>query len=176
MVGIKFVVRRASEAAEIEDRTLYLRSRRTGEAGQEMRRRIRGYHHAVFEQFKQAGRAGRMTDRADLAEAGAEALERIDREQGEALEHAQEAAWAALEHAEQIALLALQENYGAAAKGLLDDLTDRELHAIVSTIEMGQMPADFFQSPGIPPKPSATGLSGPLPGSDSSGPGTAGRI
>jgi hypothetical protein len=162
MVGIPFTIRRTSSELGVQDEVVYLRSRRRGEAGESMRRHIRDYHAALFTQMQSAAKAGRLSGQVTEG-AAVEVLEQVDADLGATLATAGAAGDRALEHAEHVARLALQENYGERAAELLDGLTDKELHAIVSTVEVGQMPADFFGRPDTPPKPSATGPSGTLP-------------
>ena len=181
MIGIPFTVRREDEGGVV-DRTIYLRSRRRGPEVEKMRAAIRAYNRAIFGQGKQASRAGMLMTRAlagemaegeDLDKRLAD-LERIDREQEAAMTEAQELAQKALDRAEEIAELALRENYGEQTAQILNELTDRELHAIVGTVEMGAMPKDFFPSPATPPKPSSISPPGSAPAEPSSPPATPG--
>lgn len=163
MIGIPFTIQRESEhGAEIE--TIYLRTRRRGPEGEKMRRLIREYNQADLAQKRASIKvamfyalvAGNGEHTPDLA-----ALEKADKDQDEAIAVGNAAAKTALECAELIAELALRENYPQElAEKILDKLTDVELRAIVSTIEMGAMPKDFFQSLDIQRKQRPTGHSG----------------
>lgn len=162
MIGIAFVVRRTSDMAGLSDEVLYLRSRRRGDAGASMRRHLKAYHAAVYGEIKLAARASRLAEQAG-EKTGIKALEQVEAQLAASIDQAAADNAAAIEHAEEIARLALIENYGGRTEEVLDRLTDRELHGVVSTIELGQMPKDFFGSPDTQPKPSATGPSGSSP-------------
>jgi hypothetical protein len=168
MIGLPFTIRRHSPNGLV-DETVYLRSRRTGEVGRKMREALREYHRRQFDQQRAAAQAamllGKALAGADALGAGID-LEKIAADQDVAMTRAQELARGALELAELVAALALASNYDVGnVERVMDLLTDRELHAIVGLVEVGQVPADFFASPGIPPMPSATGHSGAEPAS-----------
>jgi hypothetical protein len=168
MLGIPFVIRRFSDAG-VEDVTVFLRTRRSGQAGDKMRKHLRAYHAAVFAQTKAAGKAGSLMRRALSGETqpGEAELEKIEAEQSAAMDSAQKESETALEEAQEVCLCALKDNYGEKEEELVDGLTDHELHGLVSTIEMGAMPRDFFPSPGIPPKSSSMEPSGSGPAKSS---------
>ena len=184
MLGIPFTVRRHSEEG-VMDTTLYLTSRRRGDAGKSMRLHLRQFRQADLAKGKAASRAGFLMARAIREMAGDGAaqpddgarlaeLERIDAEQQTAMGAAFNENDAAMTHAEKIAELALRENYGPATDGIVDGLTSAELRAIVETVEMGAMPKDFFLSLATPPTPPSTGPSGSAPDAPSSMPDSAG--
>jgi hypothetical protein len=101
--------------------------------------------------------------------AGEAELEKILSEQQAAIDCCSAAAQAAMDAAEKVAVLALEANYGPEETDrIMDRLTDREIRAIVDTVETGAMPKDFFPSPGTPPKSNSTPDSGSGPGNSSS--------
>jgi hypothetical protein len=166
MLGIPFVIRRFSERGT-EDQTVYLRSRRCGEAGVKMRKAIRDYHAAQFAQMKAAGKAGAITAKAIQAACDEKqarkkgVLESLDQEQEAAMADATQQAALALDLATTITRMALADNYGNdKADEIIDGMTDHEMHSVVKTIELGALPKDFFQPPGTQPNPSTTPPSG----------------
>jgi hypothetical protein len=175
MIGIPFIIRRQSDRGT-EDTTVYLRTRRISETGRSMRQEIRRFHDATIAQSKAASRAAALVavamkgmDNGPLGDPAPFDLEALLEKQDKEMTEARNQADAAIDAATKIALMALEENYPPAVlTEFVDMLTDRELRAIVSTVEMGAMPADFFTLPGIHPLPSSTGRSGGSPGSDSS--------
>lgn len=169
MFGIPFTIRRENSASlgnkpGTEERVVYLRSRRCGDLGEKMRKLFRQYHASTFAQMRAATRAGSGTTRAMSSQDDPIALEKILAEQESAMDAAQKAAQEQLDAAEQIAVMALSDNYPKEqVSDIVDGLTDHELHGIVSTLELGSMPKDFFPSPAIQPKQSDTSQSGEPP-------------
>jgi hypothetical protein len=102
-------------------------------------------------------------------------LEKLLAEQERGMAESAQAADAAIQAADLVARLALYGNYPPeAVEEHVDMLTDKELRAVVATVELGAMPADFFTSSGTPPSPSTTTPSGPSLESGSSKPDSAG--
>lgn len=160
MIGIPFTIRRAGPDNPVVDEVVYLRTRRSGEAGASMRRAMVDYREATMAQMRQAARTARLADAAGTISDVA-ALERVERDVAAAMEESNAQGARALAAAETIALLSLYENYDPQeADRIMDQLTERELHAIVATLELGQMPKDFFGPAATQPKPSGTGPSG----------------
>jgi hypothetical protein len=174
MLGIPFTLRRHDDKLGMRDEVVYLATRRMGPQGEAMRKQIRAYHKAFFGQALAAqgcalvatqalGPALESKDRA----ARIAALQEVEKRQLEKVEAGQAASEAALEAAAAVGILALEPNYGPEAQGIVDRMTDHELHALVTTIEMGALPKDFFPSPGTPPSASSTSQAGESPGSTS---------
>ena len=137
--------------------TVYLSTRRSGSEGEKLRA-----HKAAFREAR--NKALKLSTRiATLARAPAGAtlddLDGLISRQEAALDAMQEAVSRAAHEAEQVVLQALRENHGKEAEAIVDCLTDKQLADCVSIIETGDVPADFFPSPGIQPKPSS--ISGP---------------
>jgi hypothetical protein len=175
MTGIPFVVQRENGRGQIERKTIYLRSRRRGPAGEKMRLALREYNQALLEQSRCAMKAGtimaKLAGEPTLAE-----MEAVEREQLGSVARAQELGAKSLELAEQIAEQALADNYeGPAREEILDELTDKELTAIVSSIELGAMPNDFFQFLDTQQKRSSSAASGDASGQNSLQPGSAAK-
>jgi hypothetical protein len=181
MLGIPFIIQRESKTdgiARLERETIYLRSRRRGEAGEKMRKAIREYN-------KQNLAFGRLATKAAVAigklenadvQPTQQQLEDIEQNQSANYEAAQNARIAALAAAETVAEQALVDNYGEGVKDILDRLTDRELDAIVGSVEMGAMPKDFFTHLDTQQKQSTTLQSGASPAVDLLQPVSAGQI
>lgn len=150
MIGIPFTVCRVGSEG-IEEEVLYLRSYRKGERGTAMRKALRAYIKATFDQNSAASKAGICLARAGamMKDEGAAHLEEkltaLAIEQSKEMEFARLSADAALEAAEVVAEISLQENYGERINEIMDKLTSREIRAICDTLEQGAMPKDFFQ-------------------------------
>lgn len=162
MFGIPFTIRRTSERG-IEDEVVYIRSYRRGAVGQKMRQLMGEYHAATMRQMQSAAQAGAAMNESLGGTEGRDLQGIADRQQ-KALDDALAQSARALKAAEEIAANALAENYpDDVREKILDKLTDHELHGLVSTIEMGAMPKDFFALHDIQPRPSTTGPSGAAP-------------
>lgn len=165
MFGIPFEVRRFDEGGQ-QNITLFVRSHRRSE----MRDALRELHETKVSRTVQALQMQHAvkvaTDEAtDAALAEVKGLAAELAAIGRKIENL----------TETIARLALADNYGPAELNhLLDMLTDAELEGIVSTVEMGQAPADFSVSGAIQPSLSSSGLNGGSPDSTLPGPGGAG--
>jgi hypothetical protein len=163
MFGIPFTVRRSETGGMSKDEVLYLRTYRRGETGNLMRKLIKQYRYMGMEQAKAGAKAAMMVAGLGAIAAGTDEtrdLAKVLAEQSEAMRAAEAAGAEALKTAEEIAVIALTENYGEGTDKLVDALTDHELHGIVSTIELGSMPKDFFPSPDTQQKPKSTTVSG----------------
>ncbi|MCE5257005.1 MAG: hypothetical protein LLF89_09195 [Spirochaetaceae bacterium] len=174
MFGIPFTIVREGDVGGVIE-TIYLRTYRRGRIGKQMRNHLQAYHAAAQGQAKAAGRipvnmvqASRVAQEADSLAA----LEKLAAEQESIITESNKHGQAMLDAAEAIAELSLQENYADRTDEIMNKLTDRELHAIVGTIEMGEMPKDFFQFVEARKKASTTGHSGDMPVQSSSAPVT----
>lgn len=178
MFGIAFTTYREGETGG-QSETFYLRTYRCGGKGDAMRGQLKAYHQAMNEQNKLAGKipinlvkATKVAEQADSLEA----LEQLADEQARIMQASEKAGEDAVKAAETLVGLALEENYSAEdINKILDQLTDRELHAVVGTIELGEMPKDFFQSLEARRKLNTTGPSGGTPARSSSQSDTPGK-
>jgi flagellar motor protein MotB len=158
MIGIPYRIVRHGDKGP-EDKVFYLATRRSGEAGAAMKKTKREFQKAELATAKAAQRYQ-----------AASAAEHQDEELlCNLLEDIQLAGQAADDAAEHLVLLSLTENYGREnAEAVLDQLTDTDIKKMVSVIETGELPKDFFESSGQPPKPTSTlqpGGSPPAPSS-----------
>jgi len=169
MFGIRFTILREGDIGGMPE-TIYLRTYRRGEAGIEMRKQLRSYHALDMQKNKAAVQIPTLVAQAQKCiETGSpEGLLDVAAKQDLVIASATAAAEQQLQVAEQIAELALKDNYGEKLDSIVDKLTDRELHAIVGTIELGEMPRDFFQSLEARQKRNSTGQSGASPDVSSS--------
>ena len=145
-----------------EQETIYLSTRRSGDAGNKLRVAKRRYHKAEARVAKLASSMIIISDKADalIAEGKSLAdgtLEELYARHEKVLDEMHDAKDKALELAEEVVRLALKENYGKKSDEIMDCLTDRQLAQCVGIIETGQTPADFFQSPDT--QPSESGMS-----------------
>lgn len=171
MIGIPFTVRRFS-ARGVEEITLYLQTRRGA-----MRKALRAYHDAMMAQSTAAARVAGLMARAMQAEQSGVALdlEKLLAQQESEMAESSRHAEMAMAAAEEVARESLSGNYpDVEVDAIMDRLTDKELRAIVATVELGAMPADFFTSSGTPPSPSSIMPSGPSPESGSLKPDSPG--
>jgi hypothetical protein len=150
MVGIPYRIVRHGEDGPV-DKMIYLATRRTGEAGAAMKKAKRDFQKHELATAKAATRY-----------AAAEAAESKDGERAcKLLEEIHENGQAANDAAEHLVLLSLTANYGREkAEEIIDELTTREIRAMLGVIETGELPKDFFDKPGQPPKPISTSPSG----------------
>ncbi len=172
MLGMLFLLRRWDGQGFPVDERVFLRSRRRGPQGEKMRKLVREYRRCAMNQAASATRVAALMQQAVTGALEEAQLEKLDRAQAEAAGAARESSERALELAEEIVALALAENYGEGAEDILDKFNDAELHAAVSTIEMGAMPRDFFQYRVTPPSGSFTNESGSEQGAPFSPPDT----
>lgn len=171
MLGIPFIIQRESQNG-VERETIYLRSRRCGEAGDKMRQAIREHNSQNLMHSRLATKAVIALGKLDGENLNMAQLEDIERNQTLSFEAAQKARIAALAAAQVVAEQALVDNYGEGVQAIVDRLTDKELDAIVGTVEMGAMPKDFFTHLDTQQKQSITLRSGALPQGNSLQPGS----
>lgn len=159
MLGLPFRLLRHTETGPVE-KVIYLATRRHGDAGDAFRKAKREYYRAEFacaraaKRFEAAERS--VQDAAPIA-ADYEAL--VSR-RDELLQEISTAGEAANEAAEKLVRLSLKENYGPETDGILDQLTDTDLRAMVTLIDTGSLPKDFFGSGALPPSPTTTAPAG----------------
>lgn len=147
MLGIPYRVMRQSSDEGPVDKTLFLATRRSGEAGDAMREAMREYrrHQMAMAKASQSYR----TAEARIAKLGGddERVERLIEQRDGQFERLLESEQAALKAAENLVRLSLTENYGRAnALAAMDQLCDDDLHEMVVTIQTGEQPEDFFLS------------------------------
>ena len=146
MIGIPYRLLRHGEDGPV-DKMIYLATRRSGEAGAAMRKAKRDFQKHEFA----GGKATLRFKAESLVENPNE--EKIVK----LLEEIQEAGEAGNDAAEKLVLLSLTENYGKeTATEILDLLTNRDIRTILSVLETGELPKDFFGSNGQPLKPTST--------------------
>lgn len=143
MVGIPYRILRHGDDGP-EDKMVYLSTRRSGEAGAAMKNAKRDFQEHEF-----------ATAKAAQKYAAADRSEQKDEERlGKLLDEIREQGEAANDAAEKLIRLSLTENYGREnAEAILDKLTTKDIRAMVTVIETGELPKDFFESAGAPPKP-----------------------
>lgn len=163
MVGIPYRLLRDSEDGPVE-KVLYLATRRTGEGGQAMKNAKREYYAHEFG-CACAAKRFQSADQAVLACAPEDDRRAaLENERDAQLERIRAEGDAATDAAERLVRLSLTENYGAAAAGeIVDQLTDRDVRAMVTVIETGELPPDFFGGSDRRPRPTTTSPSGGLP-------------
>lgn len=162
MFGIPFTIVREGDAGGVIN-TIYLRTYRRGRQGNKMRECMKAYRAAIQGQAKAAGKIPvhlAQATKVAQQENSLEALEKLAAEQDAIITESNNFATLALAAAEEITDISLSENYGEGTNEIMNGLTDRELHAIVGTLEMGEMPKDFFQFVEAQKKASITGRSG----------------
>lgn len=163
MIGIPYRLLRDTEEGPV-DKTVYLATRRSGEAGQAMKEAKRAFHKHEMA----VGRAYKRYQSLDvrvrrLEASGADSVDQVIEQRDEAFARIQEEADLANDAAEKVVRLSLKENYHDQTDSILDICTDKDLAAMVVVIETGELPKDFFGSGGPPPKSSSTEPSGDSP-------------
>jgi len=172
MLGIPFRLLTQTDDGPV-DKVILLRSRRSGEAGKRMQQAIRDYHRAEFEMVKTTGRWQALDARLAALPPTSEKLPELQVERDGLVDRVSELDEASLAAALTVVRLALAENYGAkGALDLLDQLNNRQVRAMVSLVETGQLPADFSDGPAAQPSATTTAQSGGSPGRSSSKRGT----
>lgn len=150
MLGIPYRLLRYGEGGAV-DKMIYLATRRCGEAGTAMRGAHREFKKHEFENIKLLARYSQENARDNADQAQLEAM--LD----EIAAHS-DAADAA---AEKMVLLSITANYGKDnAEGVMDELTSKDIRAMVTVIETGELPDGFFPAGAQPPKPTSTSPSG----------------
>lgn len=173
MLGIRFEIRREGpDGGDVE--AIYLATRRAGDAGAKLSAAKKRYHEEVLEAGKAYKRVAQLAQMAEALKPEDpnynDKLCQVGNEQDAAAMRALEHDQAAQEAADEMVLASLRMNYGEQAEAIFDKLTDAEVRAAVSTIETGEMPADFFRSRGTPPSASTTKPPGASPEGSSSKP------
>lgn len=166
MVGIPFDILRESERG-VEVQRVYLVSMRRGDKGLAMRKAIAEYHRCSMQRTACAANLAKLVNAAKAAADGSDVdVTAIEIVSAQLVKLADDIS----NYAATVAELALSTNYPNECGWLMDGMTDAELAAIVTTIELGQMPADFSQSLATRRMQSATG-----PGGSSAEPSSAGQ-
>ena len=165
MIGIPFrIVREGDESGKL-DKTIYLATRRFGEAGKAMREARHEYYKHEFACARAAQRYQAADRRVRDLAANDPAQDEMEARRDTLLDAIRIEGDCANEAAQKLVLLSLTENYGRkAAEETLDLLTDREIKVCVTLIETGELPADFFGSAAArsgAPSPKPTGISAP---------------
>lgn len=164
MIGIPVTIQRDGKPEKI-----YLSTRRSGAAGAAMREAKENYYAA---QQRAANALARVVAAVSLAESQPARLEEVLAKQEKDSAEALTEKTAALNHAEVLVGLALKENHGPDTDAIMDLLTDKQIMRLVTVIETGDVPSDFFGGPGPGRNASSSGQPAPAPGEPSSSEGT----
>jgi hypothetical protein len=167
MIGIPIQIIRDGK-----DETIYLSTRRSGVKGGELRDAKRAYRQARLEIARLttkmsliAVRVNKIPDEADHLAADLEKLCDDMDKLTIGLDSARQAVQDAAEH---VISLAIEDNHGQETASILDCLTDSQIEALVSVLETGETPADFFPSRAT--QPSAKDTTPPAAGPGASSP------
>jgi len=163
MKGIPFRITAQTDKGPV-DKVLYLTTRRMGTTGETFKKAKRDYHKSQCD-------AARATQKYAVAEKQVNELDPATDKYQEAAQVCDEClvsidagADQALKHAEKIVRLSLQPNYGKAdTESIMDELIDADFHAMVSLIETGELPPDFFRFKEARQKSTTTAQSGEAP-------------
>lgn len=141
----------------VVEKVFYFATRRRGDAGVALRKRLSDYQDAQLVVGKSYSRHEYMSARLGVVDPASDEYLRLVDECESLLEQIVTAKRAAVEAAHEVALCSLKENYGAEkAAEIVDQMTDAEIAASITLIETGQAPADFFVSPGQREKQTST--------------------
>ena len=172
MQGIPVTITRNEDEAII-----YLSTRRSGAAGKAMKSLKHRFHQAIHAASKANSRVFLIMTKAEGLDAEAEdyadVVAELHEKQTDAAASALKWKEEALEHAEDLVRRSLKENHGPDTTDIMDCLTDKQLQQMVTIIETGDTPEDFFPSNGTRPKQSTTLPLGDTPGESSAEQDTA---
>ena len=150
------------------EETVYLSTRRSGKAGESMKNHKRAFHHANVNVSKAMNRVVMIMTKAEKVDPATDsytdALERLSAEQETAVDAAEVLKQEVFGEALHLVRLSLTENHGATdTVEIMDCLTDKQVVQLVTVIETGDTPEDFFPSRAILPKESSISPSGDGP-------------
>jgi len=169
-IGIPYRLVHHTDGGDLLDKTIILASRSADPAhSAKLRTALREYAHAQRD-MGNATRAHNQLARR-IAELSAEhpLHATLGPEREAAFDRIAEAGTAAIAAAETVALLSLQVNYGEQKAGeIFAHFSNRDLHGIAQTLQLGEQPEDFFPRRATPAKPTSTSRPGDSqPGSSS---------
>lgn len=169
MIGLPIPILRPDDTEE----TVYLSTRRSGESGAELQEARRRYRGARLKAAKAATRLGLIMARVRELDEGAgmaaDLLTLCD-ESERLTDVIHEAQCEAQDAAEAAARIALEENHGPDAIRILDGLSDAQITGLMTALETGEAPADFFPCPATRRRPSSITPGGAPAGANSSKP------
>lgn len=167
MLGIPYRIMQHGPDGPV-DKVIYLATRRHGTDGAALRKAIREFYEHEFATAKAAKRYAaadrRLAALAPDSPQWAAAQDEVDKWL-DAIRHSGQAATDAAERAVETSL---KMNYHGAAAGILDQLSDKDVRAIVPILETGAPAADFFDGADPAPKSTTTPPSGAAPAERSS--------
>lgn len=141
---------------------IFFATRRRGQDGEDMRKHRRAFHTAKMAALTHLRRVEALEIKADQIPADTQdrdlRISEILGEQGKELQASLDAKEQAREACERLVRLSLGENYPDTEKveRILGSLTDNQLAYLVTVLETGEVPADFFPRRATLPKPSTT--------------------
>ena len=159
MIGIPIEIERNGKTEKI-----YLSTRRSGPAGQKM---VEARNIARRERLNSARLATQLSilmARVEKMPDDDAKLQAIARDADNLVNAVGKAAQAAKDATELAVRLAIEDNHGLETEKILDGLSDKDIEQMLTTLETGAMPEDFFQRHAIQPKPNSI-----MPGADGSG-------
>jgi len=162
MLGIPFRLLREVDG-ELSEKTVYLRTRRSGPAGKAMQEAKRHYHRHSFAAAKAAQRYASADRRIRELPPDHERIDSLEERRDAALDAIEEHSGKARDAAAKLVELALRENYQGETDDIMDLLLDSDMDALVEAIETGELPQDFFAGGGRPPAEISTLPSGGEP-------------
>jgi len=176
MIGIPYRIMRDSDQEGLVEKTVYLATRRSGEAGESMRQSRRDFNKHNLAAAKAGKRLLSVDRRLENLPADDERLDALENESEKLLGVIQEQSDKAQEAATKLVRLSLTEVYGTNEKAgeIMDMLSDKDVLGMVLAIESGEQPEDFFPSPDRRPRQTSTsppGDSPPRPSSEADSPG-----
>lgn len=157
---------------EDREETVYLSTRRSGEAGQELRS-LRHQYNACEARMRKIGRDMRLVTVGVRDDMPIEKLREAAAEQDNLQAQLLSVELSLDEIAHQLVRKALADCHGPdEAVRILDCLSDRQLHQAVRMLEIGEEPQDFFDGRGTRPSAPGTGRPGATSGGSSLRPAT----
>ncbi len=153
--------------------TAYFATRRTGEAGKEMRAAKRRFYDETRLMGSCFSRIAVLGDLAAEKE-GEEELMKLLEQSEELTAELSQHKYAAEDAANRYLELSLEGNHGADTESILACFADGEIDDLVRYVEVGDIPEDFFTRRGTRQKKNSTATSSAASSKRSSKPGSRG--
>jgi hypothetical protein len=171
-VGLRYTIRRDSDDGEVR-KEIYLATCAPRDLREKMAKAKRDFRKASFEMQAAAQRWGavrRQVSLLDPATAGYEAL--IERQET-AFALVRTTEDAAYDAAECIVRCSLARNYEGKTDEIMEAISQKDLLAMVTLINTGELPKDFFLSPVQEQRPTSISAPGGSPDTSSENTDTA---
>jgi len=162
-VGLRYTIRRESDEDGEVRKEVFLSTCAPEELREKMAQAKRDFRKASFEMQAAAQRWAAVRRQVSLVDPALPGFDELIDKQAAAFALVRTTEDAAYEAAEQIVRCSLARNYAGKADEIMDAASQKDLLAMVTLINTGELPADFFPSPAQERKPTSTSAPGELP-------------